>query len=279
MNHSNNSDSTPSQNFSILEKSLIFLLISALTAYIYFKVRAKSDSPYSKTYERMVQKRDILFTQDKNLNFDVKKPIIQKIGWGTLVFQKVEHGKTKIFHKDQTKGGQRADEILWSQGSEHWNWKPKDQKLNISHNPGYTKEMIEYIVKKDSHATHIIFSTGWNDVLCFLGKKRNTLAKKDLTVVENTLKEHLKVGKVRIFQTLKACRQYHDLYHGPKPQNDEVIVLILRTPDAAKAYNYLVQHKAHNVNASFHTTLLTLSSLSLSYDPRKKQAVFISIPK
>lgn len=205
---------------------------------------------YSSATTNIHAKRSVDFTQDTHFDFTGSKPMIRCIGWDKLTFQQNIDGQLTCIYKDRTQDHQRADTLLWHDGSESWAWKPLDGRPSISHRPGYTSDMIAYIAEKDPEATHIILSTGWDDVLCCLGKQRGTLSAQDLQILHGVMHSTLGANHTSMYQSLQEAL----LRSAIDPQEGEVLVYVLATPDAAWLYNHLLSKARGKVILAFHAT-------------------------
>lgn len=254
--------SAPTQTTHFLTrwKKPLLTLILALTGtratYLYIKPKGGEEEipplyEYTGSYTGMIKQKNLDFTKDQRINFSSDRPTIRIIGWGKLTYQKSVNGTLETFYKEEKRGDKTtsADEIFWTDDTEHWHWKPTNGDLAISHNPGYTEAMIIYLLNKEKTPTHLILSSGWDDVLRILSKKRHSLNKTDLKKIRTIVNNRLKLNNVHIYQTLESLPQT-----AFQSKAHELTILILNTPEAAIAYNYLIQDKKNRVIASFHTT-------------------------
>lgn len=85
---------------------------------------------------------------------DKMRPLILDFKWGYL---KISYGDKIV---EFGKNGERADQILWFNGFENWNWRDP-ATLCQSHRPGITKQAINYLV--DKGCQEVIVTKGHGD--------------------------------------------------------------------------------------------------------------------
>lgn len=147
-------------------------------------------------------------TYFKNKNIEAKVPLIIEAGWGCVLVKFKED-----FTEKSAYGTKRADTIFLSTKHVDWNW--KDPKFKTSHNPGYSKETIENLIKMYPKSTHLMLTTGYDDVLRVFGEVRTDDNIKGLEVKVKSCISNKNV-QIIILNTKEAIMRYNELCQDPK---------------------------------------------------------------